>query len=96
MSAAVMACEVRDELLDGLLGERVDEPGLALGELEGAGVGARGEDLAGVGGVLGVELGDLVGGEVQEGEGADLDVEGAGGAEVAAGSVSSLPGGATL
>ena len=72
---------IGDELLDRLLGERVDQPGLALGEVKGACAGLGGEDLAGVLGVLGVELGDLLGGEVAEGEGADLDVEGAGGAE---------------
>jgi hypothetical protein len=48
-----------------------------------AAAGVRGEALAGVVGVLLVELGDLVRGEVAQGQRLDLDVEGARGAEPA-------------
>lgn len=39
---------------DGLAGEGIDQPGLALGELERAGDRLGGEALSGIGGVLGI------------------------------------------
>jgi hypothetical protein len=72
---------VRGQLLHRLPGERVDQPGLAARQLEGERPGLGGEGLAGVGGVLAVELGDLVRREVGKGERFDLDVERRGGAE---------------
>lgn len=62
--------------------EGVDEPGLAGGEA-GDGIDGFGGVLgAVVGGVLGVEGGDLFAGEVMEAEGAGFDVEGTAGSEV--------------
>ncbi len=55
--------------------------GWPLGPVEGPVHGLGREELAGVGGVLLVELGHLVAGEVAQGERLDLDVEGTGGAQ---------------
>jgi hypothetical protein len=51
---------VGDDDLGELAGERVDQPRLALGLVEGGRQRVRGEALAGIIGVLLVELGDLV------------------------------------
>ena len=62
-----------------MVGEGVYEEGLAPAPVEDAIDGGLGEGLAGVRGVLGVELGHLGAGEVAEGERAVLDVEGGAG-----------------
>ena len=72
-------CHGNGEFFDGLAGECVDEPRLAGGQFVGVVDGAGGEGLAGLGGVLGVEVGDLVQGEVTEPQRLQLDVERAGG-----------------
>jgi len=53
------------EVFEGdLLGEGIDQPGLAAGQLPGPGFGLGGERLAGLRRVLVVERGDFLGGEV--------------------------------
>jgi hypothetical protein len=68
-------------LLDHLAGERVHQPRLALGQLEGEVEGRGRERLSGLLGVLAVEGADLLGVEVAEAERFHLDVERAGRAE---------------
>ncbi len=68
---------VRNQLVDRGRRERVHEPGLPAAQIEGAVDRGLLERLAGLGGVLGVELGHLVAGEGAEGERLDEDVEGA-------------------
>jgi hypothetical protein len=59
----------------------VDQPRLPPRQLEGATNGLLRPVLSGGAGVLEEEVADVREGEVIEGEGGDLDVEGAGGAE---------------
>jgi hypothetical protein len=70
-----------EDFVDDFACDGVDEPGLALCLLVDVVNGIKLEDLSGFGGVLGVEGGDFVAGEVLEGHGLGDDVEGAGGAE---------------
>jgi hypothetical protein len=69
-------CAVGDDVLHDLPGQRVDEPRLPAGLLEGVADRLGLEGLARPGGVLRVQLGDLVPGEVAQREGVALDVEG--------------------
>src|SRR5262249_40165557 len=69
------------DLLDDLPGQCVDQSGLSGGQLDRPLHRVRGELLAGLGSVLGVELAHFVGGEVAQPQRLHLDVEGAGGAE---------------
>ncbi len=69
------------EFLDDLAGQRVDKPRLAASQLEGVFHGARDERLPGVGGVLAVEHGHLVQGEVSQPQRLQFDVERARGPE---------------
>ncbi len=71
-------CHGNGEFFDDLAGEGVDEPWLASGQLVGVVDGSGGEKLAGVGGVLAVQLGDLDRGEVAEPQRLNLDGERAG------------------
>jgi hypothetical protein len=68
-------------LLDDFACDGVDEPGLALCLLVDVGDGVGLEDLSCLGGVLGVEGGDFIGGEVPEGQGFGDDIERAEAAE---------------
>ncbi len=69
------------EFLDDFTGQRVDQPRLPGGQLDRPVHRLCSERLAGLGGVLGVELADLVGGEISQPQRLQLDIEGAGGAE---------------
>jgi hypothetical protein len=59
----------------GLVGQRVDQPGLALGQLPDPVDGRVGEGLTGLGGVLGEQRGAVGGIEVAQAQGLGLDVE---------------------
>ena len=73
---------IGDDDLEDLASERIDEPGLPLGEVESAFKRPGRKLLAGLCRVLTVELGDLLRREGTEGEGLDLDVERAGALEM--------------
>ncbi len=62
--------------LDQLARQRIDQPGLAQGQLENAFEGRRLESLSGRLLVLAAQDRHLFGGEIPQGQGFDLDVEG--------------------
>ncbi len=65
-----------------LLGERIDQPRLAPGQLMGAGFGLGGERLSCLDGVLVVESSDFLGSKIGQEKGAIFNIEGRRGPEL--------------